>query len=653
MATPEVLDEFFKASSEYARNNREKISRIWLAQRETELNIISEKDNLCPLSQVNNFELRAEDIQKTFRERFGDGNALKALMCINNTLAIYPASAGLTRNYKVRHYIRRLRQVGAESIAGYAMASTIIARDNQTNTDEPFVTKAPRVLDESTNYEQIHEYFVGAYGTNNLRDKIPNFAYVMGMFKCSPPYIDAKRQVLTFCQNEDPSKQAVYLLYENIKNAVTLHDYIKNGCTLAEFLNIWIQILFALDLAYREFRYTHEDLHDRNVLVEELPEEIFIPYTVSTTGEVRLLKTRFIARIIDLGRSLIFYNNQPFGYALYEGGVYPETPYPIYDVYKLLLNCLVSAAVGDRYDNAFVGKLDSEAPLTNPGVFNGIKGFLDFFNPQIIRGRNGAYEGVVDYLLNTRRFYYSLAYSKDWDIRPLEFYEDVVRPKVDTEFLFGVTEDPNRIYGCASRGICLTLQQAVGEYAELDLNLLDDPYVFYEVLHDAVDKDPAEARSLLSSGASRFKEYMEKLRREAKEYFDEYNRIIQGLSIHSLFSPGREDLVFRDPYLEQYLNYLSSVVRAYDLKTSLLGAITIMNFLIDQYSYLSKGAKGIQGPIETYRTESPLLSEAYESIQMDIDYLSTLDKEFLLRVNPKINILLNRLTSFRNAISPV
>lgn len=648
MATPENLETFFRASTEYGQQNKSLIQGVWAEQRQKEIEIINSADSLCPLRQLENLTIRSENIEKALEEGYGDAKILQSLMCLNNSLAVYPSMAELKQNYKVRNYIRKLRQIGSESVAGYAMASTIKSNNPyiQSDSDEPFVIKAPRQLNENSDLDMIHEYFVGAYGTNNLRSMIPNFAYVMGLFKCSPPYLDSKR-VLTFCQNSDPEKQVTYLLYENIKNSVTLKKFIMDGCSLEDYLSVLTQVILSLALAYRQFRYEHGDLHNENVLVEKLPEEIYIAYVTDTRGTVKYLKTRYLARIIDLGRSFIQYNNEPFGYALYEGGVYPDRSYPMYDVYKILMFSLMTAAFGDRPMEQYQGLMDNEVHLLNPSVFNEIKEYLYYFDPSILRGPDGKFNRVVDYLIRTRKFYYSLLYDEHFDLQPLEFYESVMVPISGDHLFARAPVDQNKIYGCSEKGVCYTLQQAINKYSELDLNLLDDPYVFYEVFYEAAEKGSPELQGIVAQGADRFNDYVNHLRKDTQRYFDEYIKIINQLTIYSLVTPGRENITFQDQYLQKYRDYLANVVRAVDLQTSIYGNIKILHLLFETYPYLSQEVENtVEMELRRYQTISPILDQAIQSINQDMAYINQIGGlSGILRFNPRAGWLFNQLLS--------
>ena len=113
-----------------------------------------------------------------------------------------------------------------------------------------------------------------------------------------------------YCQNP----KYFSLLIENIANAMTLHDFINEHIIKSktesieirrykemEIVKILFQIYYVLDELSRTF--THYDLHERNVLIEELPEDEYIHMRYRySNGNIVEFQTHYIARIIDYGK---------------------------------------------------------------------------------------------------------------------------------------------------------------------------------------------------------------------------------------------------------------------------------------------------------------------------------------------------------------
>src|SRR5207244_3470389 len=94
-------------------------------QRAEEIAILNSTDSFCPLAKLSDKTIRAEDIRKALTKGYGDASMLKALMCMNNSIVRTPQSAGYSRGNKIRSYLKNLKQIGGESVEGYAMLADV------------------------------------------------------------------------------------------------------------------------------------------------------------------------------------------------------------------------------------------------------------------------------------------------------------------------------------------------------------------------------------------------------------------------------------------------------------------------------------------------------------------------------------------------
>ena len=114
----------------------------------------------------------------------------------------------------------------------------------------------------------MHEAFIGLAGTNQLRKEIPNFSFIYGVFKCDGPIMPGKgKEVKQFCTGKTNSV-VTYALYENIVGK-TFSDEVKN-MSGTDFLNIYLQVLLALNYGNLKCDFTHFDLHGENVILRKL-----------------------------------------------------------------------------------------------------------------------------------------------------------------------------------------------------------------------------------------------------------------------------------------------------------------------------------------------------------------------------------------------
>ncbi|SHO33224.1 Protein kinase [Cedratvirus A11] len=231
---------------------------------------------------------------------------------------------------KIKTWLTHLEQLsaGANGITLTAALGNLLRND--------IVVKYPKVDDLT------HEVFVGLLGTNNLRKYIPNFSFIYGGFACSPPIIGSDDEVKDFCVSLRPGRPLNYALYENVTPAVSANDLIKR-MSGEEFLNFYLQLVLALAVAHEQIRFTHFDLHDKNVLARELTRPVNILYPVR--GKEYHIKTSYIATIIDYGFSSFEYQGMHFGnlgsLVSYIGNV---KDFPLYDAFKFLASAFITAA---------------------------------------------------------------------------------------------------------------------------------------------------------------------------------------------------------------------------------------------------------------------------------------------------------------------
>lgn len=254
------------------------------------------------------------------------------------------------------------------------------------------------------NSDNIHELVVGIYGTNRLRNIIPNFAYILGGFSCTQPiYLPGNNKVSLWCRNY--STPVVYTIYENIYPSITLKEYISQlSTTPNDIVKVYLQILLSLKIARDMIGFTHYDLHDENVLLRKIPSNnkfyIAYPYTNDTTYYI---ETDNIPTIIDYGFSHIVYNDKHYGkYGFLEYSVLPDSTYDAHDHYKILMFMLYNSIITNRQDitnvlTTIASDLFDESP-NNPDFKH--KSELFFMLPNIDTIRRVKHENVIDYLLS-------------------------------------------------------------------------------------------------------------------------------------------------------------------------------------------------------------------------------------------------------------
>jgi serine/threonine protein kinase len=287
-------------------------------------------------------DFRSEAIAKTLDERFYDANFLGKLMCALDTVLVLPAEGGEglnAANETVREMFTDVRRIGAESVYGNAMMSSL------DGVKDVFVIKTPKQKNPGEHEDELlHELFVGLMGINSMREICPNFAYIFGGFKCLPPAINNDKSVSSFCAAGRPQDYVNYVIYEKIPGK-SMADLMKN-CTFEEFFSWYIQIVLACYLGTESIDFTHYDLHNENVMLRgwKNAEEFAIPY-VMPNGSTCYVRSNKIAMMIDFGMTHIQYNNESFGkFGMENWGTFPDQSRPFYDIYKLLGFCMSDMA---------------------------------------------------------------------------------------------------------------------------------------------------------------------------------------------------------------------------------------------------------------------------------------------------------------------
>jgi hypothetical protein len=186
----------------------------------------------------------------------------------------------------------------------------------------------------------IHECFVGLMALNSLRSEIPNFSLALGITRCGHNY-NSKQEPLQ-CLAGDTYN----LVYERCSGEQfrKMMKQLKNKKVLCE---IMLQILLALQLAWEKFEYTHYDLHDENIMIQELTDFISIKYELKS--QTYYLKTKYVVSFIDYGMSHVKIGEQHYGnYSFLKLMYGPHRGNPAVDVLNIMSNLIRSTMSSNK-----------------------------------------------------------------------------------------------------------------------------------------------------------------------------------------------------------------------------------------------------------------------------------------------------------------
>ena len=247
---------------------------------------------------------------------------------------------------RVRNWFPSLEKIGEPSKGGYALKASF------SEESELFVMKTPR---DAKGDDVIHEAVVGFYALNKLRHILPNYMYVYGYTKCSPTIFNKQHGGTNRLTWHTSSAALVsYLISENIKDSVTMKEFVKDtSVTGTDLMAVFIQIFNALNVAYKSYGYTHYDLHHCNVMVRRYAYMIAIPYFGASHEIIGYIASSFVPYIIDYGYNRITVGGIGFGkIGLEQYDIEGERPFPMFDVYKIIAftaESLYTSPIGRYY----------------------------------------------------------------------------------------------------------------------------------------------------------------------------------------------------------------------------------------------------------------------------------------------------------------
>jgi hypothetical protein len=130
------------------------------------------------------------------------------------------------------------------------------------------------------------------------------------------------------------------------------YEYIKGNTlekllptlTFPEFLNIYIQLLFALEIAGREYNFTHYDLHYANVILKPIKTP-FVYTILLDNKKYKITCSKYIPIIIDYGLSCIKNGDKYIGNKYYKKYGIDVVPKSGIDMYKLLFYCYAKSNI--------------------------------------------------------------------------------------------------------------------------------------------------------------------------------------------------------------------------------------------------------------------------------------------------------------------
>jgi len=527
----------------------------------------------CSLAVLKSLKINIADLKTTrlvelINKQFYDPMIMKAIMCLTETIFFSDDTNETIRyNERIKDWLQDLKQIGEPSVEGVALRASIKGSKKNVMESNIFIIKAPQ---DPNNSDLLHEMFVG-FQLNKLRGQIPNFAYIFGGFKCSPPIIDAEtKKVIAWCEN---TKNVVnYVAYENVQPSVPMSNYVKKS-TFEQFCNRLLQVCYCTDFAYQKIDYTHYDLHDGNVLDRKTEfSRFYIPY-FTDNDKIEYLLTDGIATVIDYGITHVKYEGIGYGdYLRQDFQVFPDRSFPISDLYKFLLFCMRSM---------FHSK--------NDDCFNKCRALLAFFNNV---------ETAEDVLAQQDEAHFYMPYNdKTKNISVMDFakYIRIVMEEFGVKnFIHERPEEGIDILGCGdqfSKKMCYT---NVGIINDLGVNKFD--FTVKDVIEFVASYQGIEKSTMTSEmkGESLQKlidnfEYNKQVNdgmNKLREGVEEMKNLTNGIKVMDISGMNLNQLLMDENITLAYRKYTTEMLTIQDLlnrKDLLIKTIEfIMNLYQDQ-----------------------------------------------------------------------
>ena len=149
----------------------------------------------------------------------------------------------------------------------------------------------------------MHELLIGQV-LNTLVHLTPNFTYVYSGFICQPPIADKFAD--GFCQSSLSAHTRVCIIMEPVNDSVPFSDFIMiENLSQLDVVNAAMQLLCTFAIAYVSYKYLHNDLHLRNVLVYKVQIPVTIRYQFGHQT-LSLTNVQYIMKVIDYGTSSVY-----------------------------------------------------------------------------------------------------------------------------------------------------------------------------------------------------------------------------------------------------------------------------------------------------------------------------------------------------------
>lgn len=264
------------------------------------------------LKKLNNEEIKGEEEKLRLFSYLFYGCVSMTL----NTSTVAPIKDKKKPSLKMGSWLKDIQLFGAESKQGNVYKGKFL--------NQCVVLKQPKksFFLENT----LKDYFNGIYCVNKLRLECPLFAYTYGLLTVTNEKV----------KKEKGEESELWLVTEYINGKTLKVMLTENLLSFKDFLDIFVQILIALEIGQEKFKFCHYDLHTDNIIIDQIKSSykshVFV-YDVEVNSMYRPV-------LIDYGMSSISPEKNVFigQHKIEKNGIFHYL-FPGYDAYVFLLFC--------------------------------------------------------------------------------------------------------------------------------------------------------------------------------------------------------------------------------------------------------------------------------------------------------------------------
>lgn len=473
------------------------------------------------------------------------------------------------------------------------------------------------ILDERSKSNLIHEYFIAINSLNLLKKEIPNFGYILS-------YIAEENIKIS---GEDKESKVSYIVYEKIKG-ISLKSFIDDSskCTSEIFLQIFSQIILSINTASEKFGFMHNNLTCDNIIIDELPDNIYIHY-VYNNKDVYIC-SKYIPIIINYDKSRIIYRNKVYGYNEPRLNIDSHINYPFSDIYKIFMDCFGYSSYPKTSIKANEDR-DLYHIMPNLEVYKILNNLIDYFT----NDKNNTYN--VYFFIESNNKNHILPYLQNLHVPVYNFFEEMYNrnKNIMCKFTIFSKDVKEYTYGFSGKYDCVINDLNWNSFLTPYKNIINDPYFLLENYINCPNK------KIIEDGESKSKIYYNTIYENISNYYDEI-MAIPYIDIIKLRNSAPDNLKFKSEFVELYIKYLYKICKIRNILDIIYDEEYLLGILNKMYPNIDPKHDELIAKI--YNFVNVYYNQIVNNLKLDIIYFDELDINKYIADYPDI-VLIEKL----------